>query len=367
MTTERAQYVRFLALPPQWAAESGLPPEMVLRHLCEWTVVGAFPQGALVTSLGSEVAPLSIFEAFRAITNQGEVHLGGWSWHIDPAEGFDRLNGVLVTTQDVLKFCETTNTLPPRSLLGGVRRLWALINRQKHLAPPPCPDAEEHARRQFARGNVIGTMNTLRGILAGLQGQRTAFGPRRIAGHAIDFDFWGKRWERTRNHAHDEITACRDAGLQQELDSLEAGWRALVEAETRASAGSVDNEDSAATAEEAIPQKKVVRLCIKRHLRLAAIDGEQRVIAEQPLKLLCLLAENAKRDNGYVSNSKIEDYLWGSNLSKVTRTTRDVIRDLRDAIAGDAANGSELRGLIETRTNLGYRLALKPEEIELED
>ena len=80
-----------------------------------------------------------------------------------------------------------------------------------------------------------------------------------------------------------------------------------------------------------------------------------------------MVIERARRDDTYVPNREIELHLWGSNLPKMSRTTRDVIRDLRDAIAGDAANASELRALIETRTNLGYRLALKPEEIELED
>jgi hypothetical protein len=173
MPTEKIQYLPFVHLPLEWAQESGYTPQMVFRHICEWTVAGAFPKGALVTAMGSEVSPLQIFEDFLSFSNGGWFTVGGWTRHGDPYEALERLKSVLVTKEGVISFCDKANTRPPPSLLGGYKRWWALSKGDKHLAPPPCPDALEHAKKLSATDHARGMMNTLRGTLNGLQGKPT--------------------------------------------------------------------------------------------------------------------------------------------------------------------------------------------------
>jgi hypothetical protein len=99
-----ATYIKFMALPSDWAAASGESPEMVLDHLCGWVIAGAFPPGTLVTPRGFKVEPLSVFEAFQAITNHGLVHLGNWSWRMDPSKALELLSDILVTDDSVVVF-----------------------------------------------------------------------------------------------------------------------------------------------------------------------------------------------------------------------------------------------------------------------
>jgi hypothetical protein len=256
MSTQRVQYIRFTDLPLEWAAESGFPPQMVLRCLCEWTVVGAFPRGSLVTATGTEVAPLSVFEAFQALANEGAVHIGGYSWHIDASEALERLSAILVEREAVIRFCENTGTLPPRSLLGGIKRVWAANILQKHLAPPPCPGAEECAGRQSARQHAIGWMNTLRGKLAGLQGKPTWLGPRRSDNEPVDFDYWNAHWAKTWERAQEDVKRSGDLDLQKELDSLQAEWAAFVAQETAALAHQTTDRPAVICADISEPGKR---------------------------------------------------------------------------------------------------------------
>jgi hypothetical protein len=251
VTVDRVRYIRFMDLPLAWAEESGEPPQMVLRHLCEWTVAGAFPPGALVTAVGSEVDPLSIFEAFRALSNQGSVNIGGWSWHLDPGEALELLNTVLVTRDHVLSFCERTGTLPPPSLRGGVGWLLAILGQQKHLAPPPCPDGEDHAVRQNARRHAIGTMNSLRNMIAGLEGKPVRFARRRIAGEPIDLDCWNEDWRKMWEHARADVERSKEIDLRRELDALNSQWAALMAQE----AGTAKGELKGDATDQTIPQE----------------------------------------------------------------------------------------------------------------
>jgi hypothetical protein len=112
----------------------------------------------------------------------------------------------------------------------------------------------------------------------------------------------------------------------------------------------------------------LVRLRIKRPQLRVFVDGEERPIPEQPFKLLCLLAERAIFDGGYVANREIDAHLWGKGIRQLFRPTSDVIRELRDAYAGTTKgkDRDEARMTIEGRRNQGYRLRLSAEEIALE-
>jgi hypothetical protein len=229
-----------LALALDWATEAGMPKELVLRRLCEWAVAGAFPEGAFITATGASVKPFDIYMSFRAAADTGGVLNPGI--HLDRVThynsndqwGIHVLSEVLVTAQDILAFCERTNTLAPPSLLRGFRRVWARRDQRKHLAPPVCPDAEEHAARQYAHDTATAVMNSLRSMLDRLRERPSRFGFRQIPGGPVDFDYWGAEWKKNHGYAQDEITRCQDAGLQPELDSLSAEWVAFVAEESRA-------------------------------------------------------------------------------------------------------------------------------------
>ena len=260
MSNEPVQYIPFMSLPLEWAAESGLPPEMALRRLCEWTVAGAFPDGALVTAVGSEVKPLAVFEAFQALANQGTAHVGRWSRYIDPAEAFERLNRILVTKESVLRFCENTDTQPPPSILSGIKRAWALRKSQKSLGPPPCPDAMRCANAQSAREHAVGLMNTMRHTLDGLQGKPTRYGPRRIPDEPVDVEYWNAKWAGMRTNVQKELSSSGDADLQRRFESLEAEWTSFIEQETVKSAAPATEPDTqqepAVPPSDRAPQRK---------------------------------------------------------------------------------------------------------------
>src|SRR5947208_11602482 len=101
MGDEKINYIPFLALPAEWAIAAGMPKEMVLRRLCEWAVVGAFPPGAFVTLTGDQVDPFDIYMSFRAAeTAHGTINLGGYTMH-DSRWGLGLLMSALVTAQGV--------------------------------------------------------------------------------------------------------------------------------------------------------------------------------------------------------------------------------------------------------------------------
>lgn len=241
MSAERSPYIPLLVLAVDWAAEAGMPKELVLRRLCEWAMAGAFPEGAFITATGAMVLPFDIYMSFRAATedtglfgSRGIDLDGGTIYNANDHWGMHVLAKVLVTASAVLEFCKRTNTLAPPSLLRGVSRFLARWGQTKHVAPPECPDADEHAARYHARDSATASMNSLRSMLSGLQGNPTRHGPQRVPGEPVDFEHWGAEWKKAHDRTQNEITRCGDSGLQQELSLLDAEWCAFVTQETRA-------------------------------------------------------------------------------------------------------------------------------------
>ena len=240
MADEAAGYIHLLKLAVDWANAGSLPKEMVLRRLCEWAVVGAFPRGALVDRFGTEIAPLEMFKDFKALTNSGNVSIGGWGMHIDPAEALHRFEEIRVAANDLRAFCDGTNTILPPLLFSGFRRLWAGTG-GKNVAPPACPGADEEADRQHARGHAEGWMNTLRRKMNSLQGKPADSSPPlrpHRPGEEISFNYVGSEWGHTRAMALCEIRRAGDddGALGQRLDQLDTEWVAFVEAEARSPA-----------------------------------------------------------------------------------------------------------------------------------
>jgi hypothetical protein len=191
---------------------------MVLDHLCGWVIAGAFPPGTLVTPRGFKVEPLSVFEAFQAITNHGLVHLGNWSWRMDPSKALELLSDILVTDDSVVSFCEKTDTLGPPSL--PEKHMWTIAT-SRHLSPPPCPDAEDLAVRQSAKQRATVFISWLQQKLADFQANATPFGPSLLHDDILNFEYWKEIAQR-------EVEISTDEELQRQLDTLDEQWAALM-------------------------------------------------------------------------------------------------------------------------------------------
>src|SRR5229473_8363907 len=150
MQSNSAPYTQLRRLALEWAVDAQVPPEMVLRNICEWAAAGAFPEKSLVDSIGKKISALNIYMSFRAAIEPNGlltgISVGDTTYHEHGSEwGPPVIAAALVSSEGVLAFCEHTNTLPPPSMLGGIRRAWAKLKQQKSVSPPPCPDAEDHA------------------------------------------------------------------------------------------------------------------------------------------------------------------------------------------------------------------------------
>lgn len=223
------RHFQLLALAEVWASVAGTPPEMVLRNLCDWAMVGAFPDDALVTATGDRVDPFDLFMSRKALSaGLNGVELDGIETH-NPKWGASFLQDVFVSEAGLWAFCERTKTAMPSTWSRRLR--WFLVAGGWHIAPPPCPEAEEHAARHQARVSALAAIDSLRAILAGLQGKPTRFGPRRTEDGDIDLEHWGKKWDLHRDRALSGITRCGDAQLERGVQSLDSEWAAALSAE----------------------------------------------------------------------------------------------------------------------------------------
>jgi hypothetical protein len=227
------RYVPLLSLAKSWASDAAMPPEMVLRNVCDWAMTGGIPADALVTATGDKVNPFDIFMSRRALTARhgAGVLLDGLESH-NPQWGMSLLAGVLVSESGVKALCEHTNTAPPSVLPRGSKRFWP-APRVKNRAPPMCPEAEECAAKYRARQFAAGLISQLRTTLAGLQGRPTRYGPSRSGDEAISLEHWEPRWRKTKESAQASVHRCGDVHLQQELDTLDSEWAAFVSTETQ--------------------------------------------------------------------------------------------------------------------------------------
>ena len=107
------------------------------------------------------------------------------------------------------------------------------------------------------------------------------------------------------------------------------------------------------------------RLVVGRSAKSVVLDGFSRTLSDQTFELLCLLAERALTNNAFASSRDVDARIWGNSIHRVTRTARDVVRELRDALAAGAAEPGTVRALIENKRNRGWRLTLAAAEIEL--
>ena len=228
---KRVSYIPFLALAAEWAAESGMPPELALRNVCEWTMAGAFPPDSLKTAIGTPVASIDIYISLLALTqdrgpfHSGSIQLGSWTLpNVDQRWGLNVLSEILVTAPDVLAFCERTRTLPPPSVLNNAQRMWMRWTRNLHLAPPPFPQAEDMAIRHHEREVAVATLNFMRSKLNRFTGKQSQYGP---IEHPMEGDQEAE-WEAERIRASQQIEKCGDTSLLQQLHDLETEWASFL-------------------------------------------------------------------------------------------------------------------------------------------
>jgi DNA-binding winged helix-turn-helix (wHTH) protein len=109
------------------------------------------------------------------------------------------------------------------------------------------------------------------------------------------------------------------------------------------------------------------RLVIGRSAKSVCLDGTDYALSDQTFNLLCLLAARAQGDQPFVTTRDIEQETWGSSLHRVSRSARDVVRELREALVAGASDPDAVRQLIENKRNRGWRLTLPADAIDLRD
>lgn len=110
--------------------------------------------------------------------------------------------------------------------------------------------------------------------------------------------------------------------------------------------------------EPASPADPPIRLELLLDSKGVLVDGAVQTIGRQSFNALLVLTEHAKGPGGPVDKRRIED--------TTQREARDIIRELRTALARGRANAKEVRGWIACQGRSGrYELKLDPSRIRL--
>lgn len=150
------------------------------------------------------------------------------------------------------------------------------------------------------------------------------------------------------------IVACApDIGLTLRL--REVGIQLLPLAE--AFRTGADGQDRLAIETAPIPEARV-RLVLRRNAQTATLDGRHLELPMQPFVLLRLLAEQLFERDPVLKAQTIERELG--------RTPREIVRDLRLALAACGLDKAQVNALIRTVRNRGYRLGREPAEVSIE-
>lgn len=107
------------------------------------------------------------------------------------------------------------------------------------------------------------------------------------------------------------------------------------------------------------------RLVIRRSAKEAELDRRALSLADQPFRLLLILAQAAQNETRFIDHRIIEKKLWeGLQLPK-SRELRDIVRELRDGLAGSAQEPVAARALVQNKRSpvSSWGLLLEPGEI----
>ncbi len=116
--------------------------------------------------------------------------------------------------------------------------------------------------------------------------------------------------------------------------------------------------------EAAGPVITKVRLLINVPSRAASLDGAPLQLTRRTFSVLLVLAEAAGSGLGPVPAAKIKQKLMSGQTSD--RAVSDAMRDLREQLAPALRSQQAPTEFIQTRTGLGYILALQSEEVVIE-
>lgn len=346
---ERDSLIPLLNLPKPWALQSGLTPETVLRRLCEWAMVGGFPENAFRDAHDRTIDTYNIYTSYRDLISDNTFPFGSASIQADRAADF--LARVLLLSSGLIAFCDKTDTQPFWEQRKGVlhfltpRRVWT------HLAPPPCEEAETHARRREAADTAEGLMNTMERNFVRLRGEDEAHNRLlksigEVAG-PIDFKQWGDAWDRDKRTVQRTLERWPDVQLASRLERLDEEWTMFRRS----------NEAGA------LSTTPPVRLRLLPRDHTVIIRGVTRIMPEKQFKLLECLAEAAV-EGKHAKKAIIEKRVWGSDLSKLVREVSDLVRDLRETLS-QVADG-DLADSINNVARVGYILDVPAVDIVIE-
>ncbi|KAA2237081.1 winged helix-turn-helix domain-containing protein [Salinarimonas soli] len=353
-------FVPLVACAALWAQRSGMPPKMVLRRVCEWAMVGAFPDKAFVDPGGLTIEPFDIYMAARVLTEGNPlfstISLGGWTLSgrsYDPV----LLEKVQLSVGDVLRFCDQLNVYPPDPLLTRFQRFEMRFVLRKALVPPPCPHADAHAVQHMKRSSATGSVNRLRDILEGIKGNRRVRSPYvRVVTEPFHAEEWSKIWCDELAETQATVQAHGDETHAKALEDLVAQWDAFLRFETMACASI-----------SVAPTGPDVRVRLSTSSTSVTVDGTKLQLPEKPFRLLLALARRAERDDNFVSHQALADQLWGSSAHQVSRHLRDVVRDLRGHLTSAGLDQAKVQQLVQTGPTQGYRLNVPRDQIRIEE
>jgi DNA-binding response OmpR family regulator len=364
------RYIPLLSLAGEWARDSSMPQELVLRRLCEWAAAGGFPEGAFVTSTGDNIPPLDLLTALRAIVGNGHATVGGWIVHIEPLTAMNQLKSALVSGRHVLSFCERTNTIPPPSLCGKLKRLLARRDRRMQIAPPECPNVDAQVATKLARQRAVDALVLLRRHISSLRHEQ-AIGPVCGEQEPGNIDYWKKRWAKISSRARADLRTCDDKDLQQELDALELEWESLAANHSSVVGGEAEklrvapDAGTLASTTAEIGEATIAepRLRIWRRKGRVRLDGFEPILTPRSFRLLEKLTAAAVESPVPVPNCDLKKLVDGSGDKAVAQGVYQLKQELiRGGIAGD-----RVQTLIENVRANGYRLTLSAADIQSDD
>lgn len=222
---DASRYFSLRSLALEWAKTAGQPPKLVLRNLCDWIMVGKFPEGSVLTANYEPVDPERIYLAGRGNINEGRtVNIGGF-FTVTPSEGdLMMLLGVVISEPGLRAFCDATATGLPPSLRVRPFLSWPRA-RSDNTAPPSCPDVEDRAAQIIGNRHAQELLRELQRLLAGARDGILAGDNQAVVERALAY--FRRRWNSARGLLLSIQSKLTDSDIGTELANLDAQLEAI--------------------------------------------------------------------------------------------------------------------------------------------
>jgi hypothetical protein len=179
---------------------------MTLRHICNWAVCDAFPDGTFLFPNGEKVDLLDLHRAMRVVTGLGAS--------INEGKAIELLQRTIVSIAGIEAYCSRNGVDPPRSIKTLTSSLRRLFDKPRYLTPPDCPKGAEVVAQLEAQFSANAVINTLKSILERHQGHRES----NISEQA------NERWLCYVNLAESDAERSKDPEIQTQLAALKHEW-----------------------------------------------------------------------------------------------------------------------------------------------